>query len=61
MMTVTCGLDWNQLSVEVQQDQGIPARSSGHYIIADEVPVCGPISGGHTGTPDKDCWALYRR
>ena len=54
-MTVTRGFDWDQLSIEVQQDQGIPARNSGHYIIADEVSVCGSISGGHTGTSDIDC------
>ena len=54
-MTVMCGLDWDQLSIEVQQDQGIPARSSGHYIIADEVPVCSPIYGDIRVALGMDC------
>ena len=32
----------------------MPARSSGYFIIADEVSVCSPISGGHIDILDTD-------
>ena len=47
----TCGI---QLSVEVQQDQGIRMRVAlGVYIIADGVPGGPPASQGLPGAPDS--------
>ena len=54
---------WISSVVEVQQYQGIAARSSGYFIIADHVPVYSSIPDEYTGTGDIDwganCWILH--
>ena len=58
---MTIGLLLISSVFEVQQYREIAARSSGYFIIADEVYVCCPISGGHTDILDADCRTLSRR
>ena len=55
LITGTRGHVFNQLSVEVQQDQGIRMRIAlGGYIIADGVPGGVPHCRNLPGTPDLD-------